>query len=110
MPARWVVGRGSSIRLFVYSSIRLFVYSSIRLFVYSSIRLFVYSSIRLFVYSSIRLFVLSRILNRVREFAGDVFELCGVCDFIAIFTYVKGIDSAVCLCANAGGVDVEAKV
>ena len=44
----WVAGRGSSIRLFVYSSIRLFVYSSIRLFVYSSIRLFVYSSIRLF--------------------------------------------------------------
>ncbi len=57
----WVVGRDSSIRLFVYSSIRLFVYSSIRLFVYSSIRLFVYSSIRLFVYSSIRLFVYSSI-------------------------------------------------
>ena len=61
-------GRGSSIRLFVYSSIRLFVYSSIRLFVYSSIRLFVYSSIRLFVYSSIRLFAL---FSSIRPFAQD---------------------------------------
>ncbi len=52
----------------------------------------------------------SRIFNRVRQFAGDVFEQCGLCDFIAIFTHVKGIHSAVCLCANAGGVDVEAKV
>ena len=63
-----------------------------------------------FVYSSIRLFVLLRILNRVRHFMGNVFKQCGICDFIAIFTHVKGIDSAVCLCANASGVDVEAKV
>jgi hypothetical protein len=55
-------------------------------------------------------FVFSRILYGVRQFAGDVFEQCSICDFIAIFTHVKGIDSAVCLGANASGVDVEAKL
>ena len=44
------------------------------------------------------------------QFAGDVFEQCGICDFVAIFTHVKGIHSAVCLRADASGVDVEAKL